>query len=43
MHYREAPRFAGWRLVAQTDDFDEAVGVVEQLNRRCFSEPPSVA
>ena len=32
-----------WRLVAQTDDEIVAAGVMELLNRRCFSEPPSLA
>ena len=32
-----------WRLVAQTDDQAEAEGVMELVNRRCFSEGPSVA
>ena len=32
-----------WRVVATTDDPKEAAGVMELLNRQCFSEPPSVA
>jgi hypothetical protein len=32
-----------WRRVAQTDDYAEAVGVVDLLHRRCFSESPGVA
>jgi hypothetical protein len=32
-----------WRLVAQTDDYAEAVGVVDLLHRRCFSTRPTAA
>jgi hypothetical protein len=32
-----------WRPVARTDDPAEAERVMELLNRRCSSEPPSVA
>ena len=38
-------RRGGYRLrvVAMTDDPEEAAGVMELLNRHCVSEPPSVA